>query len=87
MSQWFDVGVIHGGIPQGGACPPAGGVHGGGGQYPWSEGGGGVLEHWPGWSAGGGGGQYLAGGGDGGHVGGCLTVRDPPHGITDVRPI
>jgi hypothetical protein len=31
------IGVIHGGIPHGGS------------QYPWPEGGGGVLKLWPGW--------------------------------------
>jgi hypothetical protein len=29
----YGVGVVQGGIPHDGACPPAGGVHGGG-QYP-----------------------------------------------------
>jgi hypothetical protein len=38
-----DVGVIHKGIPHGGACPPTGGAHGGG-QYPCPKSGGGVLE-------------------------------------------
>jgi hypothetical protein len=57
------VDVIHGGIPHGGACPLARGAHGGGGQYLWPEGVGGVLELWPGWPAGGGGGQYPPGGG------------------------
>jgi hypothetical protein len=46
------IGVVHRRIPHGGVCPPAGGVHGGtaggvhggGGQYPWSDGGGEVLE-------------------------------------------
>jgi hypothetical protein len=33
------VSVLHRGIPHGGACPPAIGAHGGGGQYPWPEGG------------------------------------------------
>jgi hypothetical protein len=42
-----DVSVIHGGIPHGGACRPAGGTHDGG-QYPLPEGRGGVLELWPG---------------------------------------
>jgi hypothetical protein len=56
-----------------------------------------VLELWSGWptgggagqypARGGGGGQYPAGGGSGGHIGGCPAARDPPHGITDVRPI
>jgi hypothetical protein len=76
-------------------CPPVGGAHGGGGQYPWSEGGGGVLELWPGWSAGGGGGQYPVVGGSGqyppgaggsGHVGGCSDVGDPPNGIMGGGP-
>jgi hypothetical protein len=34
------INIVHRGIPNGGACPPAGGAHGGGGQYPWLEGGG-----------------------------------------------
>jgi hypothetical protein len=37
------IGVVQGGIPHGGACPPAGGAHGNG-QYLWPRGGGGVLE-------------------------------------------
>jgi hypothetical protein len=37
------VGVVHGGIPQDGACPPAGGAHGGS-QYLWPKCGGGMLE-------------------------------------------
>jgi hypothetical protein len=41
------VSVVHGGIPHGGACRPARGTHNGG-QYPLPEGGGGVLELWPG---------------------------------------
>jgi hypothetical protein len=45
------VSVVHGGIPHGGACPLAGSSQGGGGQYPWPNGGGGVLELWPGWPA------------------------------------
>jgi hypothetical protein len=73
------VGVVHGGIPHGGACPPAGGAHGGGGQYPW-------LKLWPGWPARGSGGQYPPKGG-GSHVGGCPAVRDLPHGITVGGPI
>jgi hypothetical protein len=48
------VGVIHRGIPHGGACPLAGGAHGGD-QYLWPKGLGVVLELWPGWPAGGGG--------------------------------
>jgi hypothetical protein len=56
-------------------------------QYPWPEGGGGVLELWSGWLAGVGGGQYPAGGGGGGHIGGCLVVGDPPHDITSVGPV
>jgi hypothetical protein len=77
------VGVIYRGIPHGGACHLDGGAHGGGGQYPWPEGGGGgVLEPWLGWSVGGDGGQYPLAGGGGGHVRGCLTVGDPLHGIT-----
>jgi hypothetical protein len=49
----------------GGACPLAGGTHSNSGEYLWPEGGGGVLELWPGWPARGGGGQYpLEGGGD-----------------------
>jgi hypothetical protein len=39
----YGVGVVHGGIPHAGACPAAGGAHGGS-QYPWLEGGRGVLE-------------------------------------------
>jgi hypothetical protein len=39
------IGVIHGGIPHDGACPLTGGAHGSG-QYPWPEGGGGVLKLW-----------------------------------------
>jgi hypothetical protein len=35
--------VVQKGIPHGGACPPAGHAHGSG-QYPWPEGGVGVLE-------------------------------------------
>jgi hypothetical protein len=38
-----DIGVIHRGIPHSEACPPGGGAHDGG-QYPWPEGEGGVLE-------------------------------------------
>jgi hypothetical protein len=49
-------------FPKGEACPPAGGAHGGGDQYP----------------VGGGGGQYPAGGSGGGHVGGCSAIEDPP---------
>jgi hypothetical protein len=30
------VGVIHGVVPHGGACPPAGGAHGGS-QYLWTD--------------------------------------------------
>jgi hypothetical protein len=90
------VNIVHGGIPHDGACPPTGGAHSGGSQYPWPESGGGVLELWTGWPARGGGGQYPprgcggqypAGGGGGGHIEGCLAVGDPPHGIMDVRPI
>jgi hypothetical protein len=78
----------------GGACPPAGGAHGGGEQYPCLEGEGGVLELWPIWSARGsdgqyppegGGGQYPPGGGY--HVEGCPAAGDPPHDITDGGPI
>jgi hypothetical protein len=43
------VGVVHGGIPHGRACPLAGGDHGGGSQYPWPKDGGWVLELWPRW--------------------------------------
>jgi hypothetical protein len=81
-----DVGVIHRGIPHGGACPPAIGAHGGG-QYRWPEGGGGVLELWPVWLARGGGGQYLAGGSGGGHIDVCPVAGDPPHDTTCVGPI
>jgi hypothetical protein len=90
------VNIVHGGIPHDGACPPTGGAHSGGSQYPWPESGGGVLELWTGWPARGGGGQYPprgcggqypAGGGGGSHIEGCLAVGDPPHGIMDVRPI
>jgi hypothetical protein len=42
-------------FPNDEACPPAVGAHGGG-QYPWPEDGGGVLELWPRWPAGGSGG-------------------------------
>jgi hypothetical protein len=80
-------GVVHRGIPHDGACPPAGGAHGGSGQYPWPEGGGEVLKLWPGWVAGGGGGQYPVGGDSGGYIEGCLTMGDPPHSITGVGPI
>jgi hypothetical protein len=87
------VGVIHGGIPHGRACPLAGDAHSGN-PYHWPEGGGGVLELWPRWSTGGGGsqyppggggGQYLARGDVGGHVELCLAIGDPPHSITSVR--
>jgi hypothetical protein len=44
----YGYGVVHRGIPHSGACPPAGGAHDDGGQYPWPKGGGGVLELWPG---------------------------------------
>jgi hypothetical protein len=57
--------VVHGGIPHGGACALAGSANGSGGQYPWLEGEGGVLELCPVWLAGGGGGQYLPEGGGG----------------------
>jgi hypothetical protein len=57
------------------------------GQYPWPEGGGGVLELGAGWPTGGDGGQYPAGGGDGGHIIGCPAMGDPPHDITDGGPI
>jgi hypothetical protein len=43
-------------FPTRGACLPTGGAHGSGDQFPWPEGGGGVLKLWPGRSAGGGGG-------------------------------
>jgi hypothetical protein len=79
------VSVIHRGIPHGGACPPSGGAHGSG-QYPWPKGGRGVLELWPGWSAGGGGSQYPVGGSDGIHIKGSPTMGDRPHGITGVGP-
>jgi hypothetical protein len=46
------VSVIHRGIPHGGACPPTGGAHAGGGQYPWPEVGGVVLELWFAWPTG-----------------------------------
>jgi hypothetical protein len=57
--------------------------------------GGGVLKLWPGWPAVGGGGQYppkdggcqYPPGGGGGHIGGCPTVGDPPHGITVGGPV
>jgi hypothetical protein len=39
----YGVDVVHEDIPHGGACPPAGGAHGGG-QYQWLEGGGGMLK-------------------------------------------
>jgi hypothetical protein len=74
-------------FPTQGLCPAARGAHGGDGQYPWSEGGGGVMEPWPGWPAGGGGGQYPPRGGGSGHVRGCLAMRDPPHGIMSGGPI
>jgi hypothetical protein len=79
------VGVVHGGIPHDRACPPVGGAHGGG-QYPWPKGGGGVLELWPGWSAGGGGGPYPAAGGGDGHIEGCPATGDPPHEIMSIGP-
>jgi hypothetical protein len=70
-----------------GAFPPARGAHGGG-QYPWPEGGGGLLELRLAWLAEGGGGQlYAGGGGCGSHVEVCPVVGDPPHGITGVGPI
>jgi hypothetical protein len=78
-----DVGVIHRGTPHGGACPSGGGAHGGF-QYPWLEGGGGVLELWLGCLTRGGGGQYPLGGGGGGHVDICLTMGDPLHDIKGV---
>jgi hypothetical protein len=81
-----DIGVAHLGIPHSGACPPSGGAHGGS-QYPWLEGGGGVLELWFGCPAGGGGSQYPVEGGGGGHVEVCLAVGDPPHGIMGVGPV
>jgi hypothetical protein len=46
-----------------------------------------VLELWLGWPARGGGGQYPVVGSSGGHVGGCPTVENPPHGITGVGPV
>jgi hypothetical protein len=79
--------VVHGCIPHGGACLPAGGAHGGGGEYPWLKGLGGVLELQPGWPTGGGGGQYPAGDGGGGHIEGSLAAGDPTHGITGGGPI
>jgi hypothetical protein len=90
------VSVVHGGIPQGGACPLVGGTPDSGYQYSWPEGGGGVLKPWPVWTAGdnnsqyptwGGGGQYLARGGSGGHIGGHPTAGDPTHDIVGVGPI
>jgi hypothetical protein len=39
----YGVSVVHGGILHGGACPLAGGAHGGG-QFLWPKGGGGVLK-------------------------------------------
>jgi hypothetical protein len=57
---------------------------------------GGVLELWPGWTAGGDGSQYLPkgggsqyppGGGGSGHIGGCPATGDPPHGITGGGPV
>jgi hypothetical protein len=81
-----DVGVVHRGIFHSKACPPAGGAHDGG-QYPWSKGRGGVLELWPGWSAGGGCGQYPAGGGGSSHIEVYPIAGDPPHGIPGVGPI
>jgi hypothetical protein len=81
-----DVTVVHGGIPHGGTCPPAGGAHGGD-QYPWPEGGRGVLELWSRCQAGGGGVQYLAGGGGGDHIEVCPAAGDPPHDITGVGTI
>jgi hypothetical protein len=38
-----DIGVVQGGIPHDRACPPTGGAYDNG-QYPWPEGGGGVLK-------------------------------------------
>jgi hypothetical protein len=43
-------------FPTRGACLPTGGAHDSGDQFPWSEGGGGVLELWPERPAGGSGG-------------------------------
>jgi hypothetical protein len=89
------VGVIHGGIPHGEACPPTGGAHGDG-QYLWPRGGGGVLELWPAWRIGCGGGQYPPGGGGSQHLAGsgggnnikvCLATRDPPHSITGIGTV
>jgi hypothetical protein len=74
-------------FPPCGACPPDGGVHGGGGQYPCPEGGRGVLKHWHRWLVGGGAGQYPAGGGGVGHVRGYPATGDPPRGIMGVGPI
>jgi hypothetical protein len=65
------VGVIHGGIPHGEACPPARGAHGGGSQYPPE----------------GGGDRYPPGGGNGGHIGGCPAMGHPPHSITGGGPV
>jgi hypothetical protein len=47
---------------------------------PWPNGGGGVLELWPGC------GQYSAGGG-GSHVKVCPTMEDHLHDIISVGPI
>jgi hypothetical protein len=73
----YGIDVFQGGISQGGACPLAGGAHGGG-QYPRPEAGGGVLKLWPGWPVGGGGGR---------HVEACSVAGVPPHDITCVGPI
>jgi hypothetical protein len=82
----WDIDVVHRGIPHSGNCPPAGGAHDGG-QYTWPEGGGWVLELWPGCPTGGGGGQYPAEGDGGGHIEVCPGARDPPHSITGVGPV
>jgi hypothetical protein len=82
---WCGISVIHGGIPYCVACALGWGAHGGS-QYPWPEGGEGVLELWPGCPAHSDGGQYLVGG-SGGHVKIYPAMGDPLHGITGVGPI
>jgi hypothetical protein len=81
-------GVLNRGDPKdGSAYPPGGDPHDvSDGQYPWPVCGG-VSEGWPKYRCGGGrqkpgpvGGQNPAEGGSG-HVGGALTVGDPPHWI------
>jgi hypothetical protein len=81
------VGVVHGGIPQDGACPLAGGAHSGGGQYSWPGRSAGTLawmadwrQWWPvstwrRWRP------------VSTCIGGCSAVGDPLHDITGAGPI